>query len=302
MRPSVSRLSLQRAVWLGFVSCAILIGALALPGARALAAAGEPVIASESVSNITEHSARLEAQIDPSGLETAYEFWVESANCQPGPCGSISVASVGHGYIPAGSTYQTVKVELSDLQLNYSYTYWVFAINSAGWAKGSGNEFKAVNPGGGSAGGSPLPPAENTATPFERPAESWIGRTAAEGVSRELAEAEQERKAREAANQPPMALPIPKGQWCGEAGVACESGEVTPVRCVVPSLHSDSLVRARQALDRAHCSLGKVSRPRGYHGPLVVIGQRVRPGRKLSSGTPVAITLGHPVAQRKSPE
>jgi hypothetical protein len=62
--------------------------------------------------------------------------------------------------------------------------------------------------------------------------------------------------------------------------------------CVVPSLKGDSLRRARGALLRAHCRLGKVSRSRGVHGALVVIRQSPAHGRKLSQGSPVAVTLG----------
>jgi hypothetical protein len=218
-----------RALRFALVSCAILTGGAMLSSAQASAAGGEPTIAGESATSITEHSATLEAQINPEGLETAYEFWIESANCQSGSCNSISVDPVSHGYIAAGSTYQTVRVELSDLQPNYSYIYWVFAANSAGWTKGSGKEFRAVNPGGGSKGGSPLPEPENTGTPFERPAESWIGKTAAEGAAIEQAKYEEARKAREsAANQPLAAVPLPKGEWCGEEGVSCEGDEVAP--------------------------------------------------------------------------
>ena len=174
---------------------------------------------------------------------------------------TVSVGPVGHGYIAAGSTYQTVRVELGDLQPDYSYTYWVFAINSAGWAKGSGKEFKAVNPGSTSTGGSPLPPIENTATPFERPVESWIGKSAAEGAARELAKAEAEREAREAANQPPAAVPLPKGEWCGEENVPCEGSEaIKPKPKTVAQLRAEKLVKAlkqckkyRSKTKRAEC-------------------------------------------------
>jgi hypothetical protein len=182
---------------LALIACTVMAGGLVLSGTQALAAGSEPVIISISASNVSEHGATLEAQIDSNGLETTYEFWVESANCQPGPCNSISVGSVGHGYISAGLASQTVSVVLSDLQPYYSYTYWVFAANSAGWVKGSGKEFEAVDTGGGSTGGSPLPPVENTATPFERPVESWIGKATAEGAARELTRAKQEREAKE---------------------------------------------------------------------------------------------------------
>ncbi len=109
-----------RALLLTLIWCAVLAGVFMLSGTRALAAGGEPLIGGVSATNVSEHGATLEAQIDPENLETIYEFWVESANCQPGPCDSIGVDSVGHGYIAAGSASQTVSVVLSDLQPHYS--------------------------------------------------------------------------------------------------------------------------------------------------------------------------------------
>jgi hypothetical protein len=64
------------------------------------------------------------------------------------------------------------------------------------------------------------------------------------------------------------------------------------VRCVVPSLKGDSLRRARRALVKAHCRLGKVSRSRGVHRALVVVRQSPAHGRKLREGSAVAVTLG----------
>jgi hypothetical protein len=65
-------------------------------------------------------------------------------------------------------------------------------------------------------------------------------------------------------------------------------------RCVVPSLKGDSLARARRALDRAHCRLGRLSESRRYHGPLVVIKQSVQNGRELAADASVALTLNRP--------
>ena len=64
--------------------------------------------------------------------------------------------------------------------------------------------------------------------------------------------------------------------------------------CVVPSLKGDSLGSARQVLLHAHCKLGKVSRDRGVHGPLVVTRQTPARGKKLRQGAAVAVTLGSP--------
>ncbi len=65
--------------------------------------------------------------------------------------------------------------------------------------------------------------------------------------------------------------------------------------CVVPSLRGRSLQSARAALRRAHCKLGAVRRRTGGVGALVVVGQNRLHGRRLRSGSSVAVTL----AQRK---
>lgn len=62
--------------------------------------------------------------------------------------------------------------------------------------------------------------------------------------------------------------------------------------CTVPSLKQDTLRRVRQALSKAHCRLGKVSRPKGRHGQLVVTQQRVSAGEKLPGDTRVGVALG----------
>ena len=69
-RRSLPLLALQ----LALASCAILAAGLVLSAAQALAAGGEPTIGSVSASNITEHDATLETQIEPGGLETKYEI------------------------------------------------------------------------------------------------------------------------------------------------------------------------------------------------------------------------------------
>ena len=101
-----------------------------------------PTIESESVSNITPTDATLEAQINPGGLETSYEFRLETPECQmmmgPGPL--VGCKLVGAGTIPAGSSTQTVSTDIAkawqDLSPNTTYMYAVFATNSAGRASG----------------------------------------------------------------------------------------------------------------------------------------------------------------------
>jgi hypothetical protein len=84
----------------------MLTGRLVLSNASALAAGGEPTIYGVSAYNVTEHSATLQAQIDPMGLETKYELWIEYGLChstaEGTSCGAITVEQVAVGYIPAG--------------------------------------------------------------------------------------------------------------------------------------------------------------------------------------------------------
>jgi hypothetical protein len=125
---------------------AIAMALLAFP---ALAnAASPPSIDSESVAELTSRHATLVAQINPSGLETTFEFWVQYAVCQ-GPqaggvdCFAISIVKRGEGTIKAGSTDQYVSTTLKHLQPGYSYTYWVVATNAAGETKVH-QEFKTL--------------------------------------------------------------------------------------------------------------------------------------------------------------
>jgi hypothetical protein len=63
-------------------------------------------------------------------------------------------------------------------------------------------------------------------------------------------------------------------------------------RCTVPELVGDSLGGARVLLARAHCRLGRVSRPRGHDGTLVVRSQSLGHGEHCPRGTAVAVRLG----------
>ncbi|HET9102736.1 MAG TPA: DUF1906 domain-containing protein [Solirubrobacteraceae bacterium] len=68
---------------------------------------------------------------------------------------------------------------------------------------------------------------------------------------------------------------------------------VAVVNCTAPRLKHLSLVRARGALRKAHCRLGRVRRPRrwGRHHLLRVFGQSVRPGSAHPSGYRINIRL-----------
>lgn len=82
----------------------------------------------------------------------------------------------------------------------------------------------------------------------------------------------------------------------GGVGYVCglrQPRSSTAVKCVVPRLKRMSLVRARGALRRAHCRLGRVRRPRRWsrHHRLRVFGQSAAAGSKHQIRYPVNIRL-----------
>jgi hypothetical protein len=107
-----------------------------------------PTIESEAVSHLTPTHATVEAAINPDGLETTYEFWLQFANCQNGSpgagvCDSISIQRVGDGTLPPGSSGQSVSADLNHLQPGYAYTFWAVATNSSGETVGEHLDFTA---------------------------------------------------------------------------------------------------------------------------------------------------------------
>ena len=128
----------------------VLLSVLALGPVSAVAeASSRPSISSESASGIASRRATVQAQINPGGLETTWEVWVQYANCQntptgAGTCESITVEKRGEGTISAGSTGQTVGVTLTNLEPGYSYTYWFMARNAAGETEGTKQSFTAL--------------------------------------------------------------------------------------------------------------------------------------------------------------
>jgi hypothetical protein len=101
-----------------------------------------PSINGVSVSGVTEHGATLEAQIDPGGLVTTYEFWIEYG-CGIGnhaSCLWLASKSVGHGQIAAGDEAQAVSADAA-LEPGHSYDYRVVATNSDGETRLDGGIF-----------------------------------------------------------------------------------------------------------------------------------------------------------------
>ncbi len=125
------------------IAVVVGIGLASLAWAASASAASAPSIKNASVSKVTATDATLEAQINPNGLETTYQFNLESGcgieKPEPGHgafCLVIVETSVPPGQIPPSSEDQTVKVDLNAagvrLHPDTEYRYSVKATNSAG--------------------------------------------------------------------------------------------------------------------------------------------------------------------------
>lgn len=164
----------------------------------ALATEGEPTIGSVSAANITEHGARLEAQINPEGAETSYEilFECQIASLEPGVgCGPGSEPvpgdAHGHGDIVAGSEDRTVGVTVTRLHPGYSYWYGVLATNAAGKTE-SLHHLLQTSPPGACPDGCPGGSRE----PYETHLEPWVSESIGNwGAGAPAREAERQAKA-----------------------------------------------------------------------------------------------------------
>jgi hypothetical protein len=146
MRGSSGQSSEQRRLGSPLRAFAALTALLAfLAFSSSAMASSAPTIEGVSVTGITEHDATLEAQINPNGLETTYEFHIASPACQSewpvvGPCMAISGFPLPSTTIPAGSGDQTVRVDINSagktLLPGTWYEYAVTASNAAGEVTG----------------------------------------------------------------------------------------------------------------------------------------------------------------------
>jgi hypothetical protein len=91
-------------------------------------------------------------------------------------------------------------------------------------------------------------------------------------------------------------LPFTNYTWTFRTAGPNHDPGAPPVKCRVPQLKGKSLRSAKTALGRAHCKLGRVTKPRprrGHRlGPLVVARQSPKAGSVRTKGTKVALRLG----------
>jgi hypothetical protein len=106
------------------------------------------------VSKVTPTNAVLEAQLNPGGLETGYEFHLEYG-CGISPdeacpfyclpewesCSLITSVPLPEGQLPPSSEAESVSLDLNEagalLQPGTKYRYWIEAANGAGATEGS---------------------------------------------------------------------------------------------------------------------------------------------------------------------
>lgn len=129
-----------RCWWLVVFAASVVLAAFSPVAARAEA----PTIVRESVSRLSRRETRatLKARIDPRGLETKYEFWINYQPCLYLGCELLREDPElrGQGHIAAGERTVTVRARLTGL-FGDSYEYWVVASNSDGTVKGPRQDF-----------------------------------------------------------------------------------------------------------------------------------------------------------------
>jgi hypothetical protein len=258
-----------------------------------MAATSAPQVRWEGASEVSPTGATARAWINPEGGETTYEIWLECREV-PGSDGQCEPLTADpqrrQGTLPAVSEPLIVTDAFTGLQPGSFYRYRVVAANTVGRSGivGAGFETVICQP-------MSLCPAQPYA-----PGEPLWNLEAAERAAQEAPrlEAEREAKHREEEERPAKeaaersAEEREAREAVERAGREQAERAASAPACVVPRLKGDSPVAARRALRRAHCGLGKVRRPHGHHGRIVVVGQSAPVGTKLAAGTRVALTLG----------
>jgi hypothetical protein len=127
---------LSRRAFTAPVVLAVFGGALGAGSARA-AEGVAPVIGRVTSTEVAEHEVKVEAQINPGGLETTYAVWLVQQQADPkgGPTNNGEPPTGGPqtqtGHLAASSSDQTVSATLKGLPWGYTYWYMVKAVNSA---------------------------------------------------------------------------------------------------------------------------------------------------------------------------
>jgi hypothetical protein len=282
------------------VVCAIASGALALCSPQALATEAPPRIDATTVTNVAEHSATIEVQINPQAGETNVEIWTIGQDAHPPSRDAERMAGGVQqqcATIASGAIDQVASLSLTNLQPGYAYWYEVKAANKSGETKGKspywfGFHTNASYP----EGFVPNFPYEPRITCAElKSAEEQGRQTFREAQERRAAEkrlAEQQERERREAAEAAERKRVEEAQAAARAQPTAKPQVSMLLRCVVPTLKGDTLRAARRAIISHHCRVGKIRRPRHHRGALVVTAQSPKHGRKLADGAAIALTLG----------
>lgn len=127
---------LRAAVVLGLIS----VCAVAVAGAGGMTAKVPAV--SVSASNISAHTAKLTAKINPEGSTTTYKIWVDPG-CSGGTCERVPPREVKTGQVGGGKGAVKVSATVRELEEGTSNNEaWVEATNTNGTAKSKVRVFK----------------------------------------------------------------------------------------------------------------------------------------------------------------
>ncbi|MFI5004671.1 MAG: hypothetical protein ACHQE6_06625 [Solirubrobacterales bacterium] len=266
--------------------CAILIASALLPAPAPAAEGKPPLIGPVSASAGFYGEGLIETQINPEGRETTYEVLAD--------CEVPAFCQHAEGTLPADSEEHPIGLKLAELKPGITYHFDIYATSSAGAMNWPGELTAPVIPPGahpeGLGPGTPYEAEVSKASIESAERQAAIISAEAEARRRQQAREQEEHNATEAAAIYAAEAAALKKRETEEAEEAAAADRRAPA-CIVPSLKGDTLSAARHALAKAHCCLGKVSRPARHHGALLVIRQTSPHGKKLPGGAPVAVTL-----------
>ncbi len=265
-------------MWLVYTTCSLIVACLcSAPAAVGLTACEAKYATIEDVRliSLSAAEASFEAEINPQGKETSYEFLILARQVHFSESPELLSGLSQDGRIAAGTGAAAVNASFSDLQSGYIYWLEVIATNLAGKTRSTPTFFFYDDP-----------PAEK-----EESSGHWPYRTDESGCaieSGDLASAKtvQEQREKEAAEAKAAEEATRKRQ-----AEEHERLRASQPSCVVPSLKGDTLRIARRRIEAAHCSLGAVKRPLDHHGRLVVAQQAPRRGTRLTDGARITLTL-----------
>lgn len=146
------------------------------------AAGVQPAIEGESVSNITPTDATLEAQVNSEGLETTYQFRLESGCLWPRECEAIAVYPMPSGTLLGSFVNQSISLDLNSsgvtLAPGVEYAYSVTATNAAGSVAGHEQRFTTPEDGVQPLNTNPTPGSHPTGEPASNTEQGTVTPTA----------------------------------------------------------------------------------------------------------------------------